>query len=39
LIDGFTASDLPRLLRTVCAAAVGGTDAEWVSLDDLTGWT
>jgi hypothetical protein len=34
LIDGFTASDLPRLLGTVYAAAIGGTEAEWVSLDE-----
>jgi hypothetical protein len=33
-IEGLTPADLPRLLRSVYAAAVGGTEHEWASLDE-----
>lgn len=33
-IEGLSAADLPRLLRTVYAAAVGGTEQDWASLDE-----
>jgi hypothetical protein len=33
-IEGLTPADLPRLLRSVYAAAVGGTEGEWASLDE-----
>jgi hypothetical protein len=33
-IEGLTPTDLPLLLRTVYAAAVGGTENEWASLGD-----
>jgi PPOX class probable F420-dependent enzyme len=32
-LDGLEAGDLPRVLREVYAAAVGGTEDEWVGLD------
>ncbi len=34
LIEGLTPADLPRLLRSVYAAAVGGTECDWASLDE-----
>jgi hypothetical protein len=33
-LDGFALADLPRLLRTVYAAAVGGTQEDWSELDE-----
>ena len=33
--DGVEPDDLPRLLRTVYAAAVGGTEDQWAELDAL----
>jgi hypothetical protein len=33
-IEGLTLAQLPRLLRSVCAAAVGGTEHECASLDE-----
>lgn len=33
-IDDLTPEDLPLLLRSVYAAAVGGTEDQWASLDD-----
>lgn len=33
VLDGFDSGDLPRLLRTIYAAAVGGTDEDWMELD------
>ena len=33
-IAGLTPAELPLLLRSVYAAAVGGTEDEWASLDD-----
>ena len=33
-IEGLTPADLPRLLRTVYAAAVGGAESDWASLDE-----
>jgi hypothetical protein len=32
-LPGLAAADLPRLLRTIYAAAVGGTPDDWVELD------
>jgi hypothetical protein len=34
LLDGLDADDVPRLLRTVYAAAVGGTADDWAKLDE-----
>jgi hypothetical protein len=33
--EGLERNDLPRLLRTVYAAAVGGTQDDWVELDGV----
>ena len=33
-IEGLTPADLPRLLRSGYAAAVGGTEQDWASLDE-----
>lgn len=33
-IDGLERHDVPRLLRTVYAAAVGGTPGDWAELDE-----
>jgi hypothetical protein len=33
-LDGVTPGDIPRLLRTVYAAAAGGTEADWAALDE-----
>lgn len=33
--EGLESNDLPRLLRTVYAAAVGGTQDDWVDLDEV----
>jgi hypothetical protein len=33
-LDGLDRSDVPRLLRSIYAAAVGGTEEEWAALDD-----
>jgi PPOX class probable F420-dependent enzyme len=33
VLGGFDAEDLPRLLRTIYAAAVGGTESDWAELD------
>ena len=33
-LDGLPSEDLPRVLRTVYAAAVGGTTDDWASLDE-----
>jgi hypothetical protein len=35
VIEGLERADVPRLLRTVYAAAVGGTQDDWVDLDEL----
>jgi Pyridoxamine 5'-phosphate oxidase len=33
--EGLDSKDLPRLLRTVYAAAVGGNQDDWAELDDV----
>jgi hypothetical protein len=33
-LDGLNPGDVPRLLRTVYAAAAGGTEADWAALDE-----
>ena len=35
LLEGIGAADVPRLLREVYAAAVGGTQDQWVELDSV----
>jgi hypothetical protein len=35
LLDGFELGEVPRLLREIYAAAVGGTPDEWSELDDV----
>ena len=34
-LEGLESADLPRLLRDVYAAAVGGTGDDWVALDEV----
>ena len=34
-LDGLDVGDVPRLLRTVYAAAVGGTADDWAELDEV----
>ena len=33
-LEGLEGSDVPRLLREVYAAAVGGTQEQWIALDE-----
>lgn len=35
LFDGLARNNVPRLLRTVYAAAVGGTQDDWAELDEV----
>jgi len=35
LLDGWSTPDVPRLLREIYAAAVGGSQEDWAGLDDV----